>query len=322
MSKNVAQFKNFEAPREEGVYYRLLCLNGRGKGVSYFLMGKRVVVGRSETVDIQVFDIKSSREHAEITRVGNDVIVTDLGSQNGVIVNDLKVRQHKLKDGDKLIIGQTVFKFGRVKVAGSKKKELRKVDVQEDEVIEDTPKKKNPIILIIVALGGVYLLLNQNNDENVSTERAKNKSIFQQKLIVDDFSNAAERKKLDVDKQTAEKLKLIFQLGLREFRSGNYFRSMNEFKKALIVKPDDPQANFYLRKAKDALDDMIKQRFEKASKDFDALKYASAQVEYCAVIRTLHSYPEHESYKKAKENLNQIEKILGMEQNAIKCVQE
>ena len=48
-------------------------------------------------------DIKSSREHAEIAQVGKDYNVTDLESQNSVVVNDLKIKQHTLNEGDKVI---------------------------------------------------------------------------------------------------------------------------------------------------------------------------------------------------------------------------
>ena len=89
MSNAVKLLKHFEAPKEEGVYYRLVCLTGKDKGQAYILMGKRVVMGRSDGADIRVMDIKSSREHAEIIKVGKDFVLTDLGSQNGIIINDL-----------------------------------------------------------------------------------------------------------------------------------------------------------------------------------------------------------------------------------------
>jgi pSer/pThr/pTyr-binding forkhead associated (FHA) protein len=321
MSKNVEVFQNFEAPKEEGVYYRLLCLNGRTKGASYFLMGKRIIIGRADTADIQVFDIKSSREHAEVSIVGRDVIVTDLGSQNGITVNDLKVKQHKLKDGDKVIVGQTVFKFGRVKINGPKKKEV--IEGGDADELETSSKRKNPIVLvIIVAAVAYYFLMGDSENSGTGREREKNKSIFKAKVITDDFSSAVDKKRFALDKETALKLKVIFQLGLREYQGHNYFRSMNEFKKALIVKPDDAQANFYLRKAKDALDDMVKKHFNKGDRDFGSLKYSSAQVEYCAIIRTLHNYPEHEDYKAAEKKIKEIENKLGMDSGEIKCLKK
>src|SRR5262245_41374587 len=121
MAKNVLVLKHFESPKEAGVYYRLVCLTGGNKGESYVLMGTRIVIGRGEKTDIRLNDAKASREHAEITRVGNNWVVTDLGSQNGVMVNEKKITQHQLSETDKLIIGQTVFKFAKVEVSSKNK---------------------------------------------------------------------------------------------------------------------------------------------------------------------------------------------------------
>ena len=94
---NVKISKKLEAPTDAGKHFRLLCLTGKNKGVAYFMTGKRLVMGRHENCDIQILDTKSSREHAELTRVGDKFVLTDLGSQNGIIVNDLKVNQHTLQ---------------------------------------------------------------------------------------------------------------------------------------------------------------------------------------------------------------------------------
>ena len=110
MPKNVLVLKHFESPKEAGVYFRLVCLTGGNKGESYVLLGNRIVIGRSEKADIRLNDTKASREHAEVTKVGNDWVATDLGSQNGIVVNDKKITQKALTEGDKLIdIGLFVF---------------------------------------------------------------------------------------------------------------------------------------------------------------------------------------------------------------------
>ncbi|MBF0359810.1 MAG: FHA domain-containing protein [Oligoflexia bacterium] len=124
--QKVLILKNFNLPKEEGEYYRLLCLSGAKKGESFFLTADRLVIGRSNEADIQVVDGKSSREHAELVKTENYYTITDLGSQNGVIVNDLKVTQQKLRDGDKVIIGQTVFKYNIVNVNNKKNLTLLK----------------------------------------------------------------------------------------------------------------------------------------------------------------------------------------------------
>ena len=65
-------------------------LSGDKKGISYYIDGKRLIIGRSNNAEVQILDEKASREHAEIARVQSNFIVTDLSSQNGVVVNDLK----------------------------------------------------------------------------------------------------------------------------------------------------------------------------------------------------------------------------------------
>ena len=97
MSKAVRVVKNFRSPTVPGEHYRLLCLSGNKKGISYYIDGKRVVIGRSNTAEVQILDEKASREHAEIARIQDSFILTDLSSQNGVVINDLKVKQHRLE---------------------------------------------------------------------------------------------------------------------------------------------------------------------------------------------------------------------------------
>lgn len=138
--------KNYKTPAAPGTYFRLLCMTGKNKGLSYFVSGKRVILGRGDTADVQVLDTKSSREHAEMTQVGDGYVISDLGSQNGITINDLKVKQHQLKDGDRVIIGQTVYKYSLIDV----KPHMELVEVNEDddleeyeeEEAEEKPKKK------------------------------------------------------------------------------------------------------------------------------------------------------------------------------------
>jgi pSer/pThr/pTyr-binding forkhead associated (FHA) protein len=176
MSSAIKIFKHFEAPKEAGQYYRLVCLTGKEKGVAYFLIGKRVVLGRSDKADIRILDIKSSREHCEVIKVGKDFVLTDLASQNGVIVNDLKVKQHVLNEGDKVIIGKTVYKFNKIEVKDKAKNELKiaednDVEGYEDEELEE--KSKLSPILIVIILAAVGIIIMSGDDKTESIKRKK-----------------------------------------------------------------------------------------------------------------------------------------------------
>jgi pSer/pThr/pTyr-binding forkhead associated (FHA) protein len=322
MAANVQVLKHFETPREPGVHYRLLCLTGENKGQSYFLKGKRVVMGRSETADIQVKDLKSSREHAEITRLLEDFIVTDLGSQNGITVNDLKVKQHKLKDGDKIIIGQTVYKFGKVEKQKDEKPKLEEVKSPKTEVLNNSfeqPKKKmNPVRIVLIILVVVFLLIG--DDEEGKKGESDVKGSYNLSGNSDDIEAVIRKKQLNQDRELKEKLDVIFQRGLREYREGNYFRAMDEFNLALVISPNDHQATVYLQKTKDALEKRVKTYFMHARREMDSLKYKKATNSYCAIIRLLHNYPDHEDYVEAEKKIREIEEILQMEKNEIKCL--
>ncbi len=320
MSSAVKTFKHFEAPKAAGEYYRLVCLSGQTKGIAYFLMGKRVVLGRSDKADIRVLDIKSSREHCEIARVGKDFILTDLGSQNGVVVNDLKVKQHVLGEGDKVIIGQTVYKFNKIEVKGKEKK-VEVVDDYEEEDDFDEPKGRSKLtpILIVVVLAALGILLTAE-DDSVKVRKSK-KSRYNIQELPGSIAESMQGKKKK-NKKIQEKMNIYFQKGLREFRENNYFRAMSEFEHALSWSPNDPQAMFYLRKTKEALDKTIKDLVLKAKRDEDAYKLQSAIVSYCSVLRLLYRYPEDERFLVAKENVEKIEEKLGLEKGEIECQKE
>ena len=71
-------------------------------------------IGRRESNRIFVMDDTLSRKHAEITIAGPQVTIADRGSRNGTQVNNVKIDQCELKDGDLIRCGEVVFKFVEV----------------------------------------------------------------------------------------------------------------------------------------------------------------------------------------------------------------
>jgi hypothetical protein len=75
---------------------------------------KRVVVlGRGQDCDIQLADPNVSRRHAELRQEEASYWIVDLGSTNGLEVNGRRLRQAKLEDGDRIILGSTEVVFER-----------------------------------------------------------------------------------------------------------------------------------------------------------------------------------------------------------------
>ncbi|HXH74366.1 MAG TPA: FHA domain-containing protein [Bacteriovoracaceae bacterium] len=312
MSKNVLVLKHFESPKEVGVYYRLVCLTGASKGESYVLMGNRIVIGRSEKADIRLNDTKSSREHAEITKVGENWVVTDLGSQNGIVVNDKKVTQKSLIESDKLIIGQTVFKFVKVEVTA------KKVIKESPEEAGDKKKTMVPILVMVILLLAFFFMGDDKKVEQAGREKRSNSNAQD---VTSEYVEL-ERRKAKENKEAKSKLNGIYQRGLREFREGNYYRAIHEFNLALIIMPGDSQAEFYLRKTKEELDNQIEDNMVKAQREEGALKYQHAIKNYCATIRLLYSVPEDKRYKNAVEKIHALESLLGQEPDETDCIKK
>jgi Protein of unknown function (DUF3662)/FHA domain len=75
---------------------------------------KRVVVlGRSQDCDFQLADPNVSRRHAEVRQEEASYWIVDLGSTNGLEVNGQRLRQSKLEDGDRIMLGSTEVVFER-----------------------------------------------------------------------------------------------------------------------------------------------------------------------------------------------------------------
>jgi pSer/pThr/pTyr-binding forkhead associated (FHA) protein len=315
MAKNVLVLKHFESPKEAGVYFRLVCLTGANKGESYVILGNRIVIGRSDKADIKLNDTKASREHAEITKVGANYVITDLGSQNGIIVNEKKLTQSQLSESDKVIIGQTVFKFAKVEVS------------KKNSVIAEKPEDGNGLkksLVPVILLAGVFIYFILDEEKPVSEDEPKktkvNAASFQD--VSAEYISALKKRQASEDKAVKEKLNIIYQKGIREFREGNYFRAIEEFQLALIVAPGDSYAEYLLRKTKEKLDKTIEEYTVMAERDSGALKYQSAIVAYCSILRLLATVPSDDRYKNAETRIKDLEFKLGLEQGATECLKK
>jgi diguanylate cyclase (GGDEF)-like protein len=89
----------------------MVVIYGDDLGRKFNLAAPSILVGRSNTSDIQIDQESVSRNHAKILNTGKSVILRDLGSTNGTYVNDDLIDERMLRDGDLIKIGRTIFKF-------------------------------------------------------------------------------------------------------------------------------------------------------------------------------------------------------------------
>lgn len=88
----------------------LLVLRGPEKGREVALGEEPVEIGR-EGCTLTIAHHLVSRRHARIERVGAGFLLRDLGSTNGTYLNDVRVSEQTLREGDQITVGKSVLKF-------------------------------------------------------------------------------------------------------------------------------------------------------------------------------------------------------------------
>lgn len=85
-----------------------------GAGQEFEISKSQITVGRGQTNDIVIQDVKLSRSHARFEfNAKGDVTLIDTGSTNGVMVNGVKVSQAIIKPGDTILLGESQIQFER-----------------------------------------------------------------------------------------------------------------------------------------------------------------------------------------------------------------
>lgn len=78
---------------------------------AYRLLTDAIIIGRIDTADLVLPDQDVSRKHALVERAEGSWLLSDNGSANGTVVNGVTVEQHRLVDGDVLILGKFTLTF-------------------------------------------------------------------------------------------------------------------------------------------------------------------------------------------------------------------
>jgi len=128
---------------------RLLAISGPLRKYEFALKGE-VAMGREADNAIRLEDPAVSAYHCTIASREGQFILNDLESHSGTFVNGIPVRQRKLKAGDEIAVGDSVFVFQAEKAsseAGSpvhldegEALSIRAVEVRPDELLNLRPE--------------------------------------------------------------------------------------------------------------------------------------------------------------------------------------
>lgn len=91
--------------------FTLLVTLGADSGQRFVSSGEKMVVGTHSSCDVVLHDTTVSRFHCDITLTGKAVILRDLDSSNGTLVDGVSIQQAYLRAGNVLTIGRTQLRF-------------------------------------------------------------------------------------------------------------------------------------------------------------------------------------------------------------------
>jgi pSer/pThr/pTyr-binding forkhead associated (FHA) protein len=89
----------------------LVCISGKSENEMVKLRRDNTIFGR-EKADVIVNDPEVSATHCQIQNIDDVYHIFDMNSSNGTHVNNERIVKAKLKEGDRIEIGKTVFRFG------------------------------------------------------------------------------------------------------------------------------------------------------------------------------------------------------------------
>ena len=200
----------------------------------------------------------------------------------------------------------------------SNKNEIQSNEL-EDEVLDKAPKKKSNVLIIIVILLGAFYVLFE--DEAPKKNQARKSGNRESEFNSESEMESNRQKMLNEDPEVKRKFDMLIHSGRREYGEGNYFRAMEEFRRADLLIPGSGMASFLMSRAKQRLDEDVRKNFDKGNKDLESKKFLSATASFCGIIQLLQKHPEDQRYIDASEKISAIEKETGLNKGDIKCLE-
>jgi len=80
----------------------------------YPLVAEETSIGRKPENAIHIDNLAVSGHHARVLKIGSKVILEDLGSTNGTLIDKKQITKHILKHGDSILIGKHTLTYVQI----------------------------------------------------------------------------------------------------------------------------------------------------------------------------------------------------------------
>ncbi len=101
----------YNGSSNDPVEAHLWVCSGKNVGRRYPINKAQQIIGRAPNIEIMVDDERASQEHAKVIVLDGKHCIYDLQSTNGTFVNNQRISEATLRDGDLVQIGETIFEY-------------------------------------------------------------------------------------------------------------------------------------------------------------------------------------------------------------------
>ncbi|MCK4624623.1 MAG: FHA domain-containing protein [Phycisphaerae bacterium] len=88
---------------------KLVMFKRDGQRKDFAITQKTTIIGRGEDCTLRIPVVSISRQHCELIKSDDNLLIRDLASSNGTHVNNQRVNESALKAGDRITLGPTTF---------------------------------------------------------------------------------------------------------------------------------------------------------------------------------------------------------------------
>jgi len=112
----------------------------------YPLVAEETAIGRKPENAIHIDNLAVSGHHARVLKIGSKVILEDLGSTNGTLVNHKQVTKHILKHGDSILIGKHTLTYVQIEDSPIAAQSEPEEEDDMDKTMIITPQAKEALL--------------------------------------------------------------------------------------------------------------------------------------------------------------------------------
>lgn len=164
-------------------------LNGVAVGKKLLIPDSKqeVVIGRDGAADLTIDENVISRLHAKLERKWGGIVIVDLQSKNGTFVNNDRVEEKLLRDGDKVMLGTVKLLYRNPK------------DVNLEVISQEISKKKKE-----AAMREAERLAQKQLEEERAVQRQEEEEKARREAEAKAVQETLEKEKAEEEKLAAE----------------------------------------------------------------------------------------------------------------------